>query len=94
MADPHAGTPWAEILTLGTAVGHTYMLVDAADTTGEEPSWAVGLNVFGLVASVGSEISRVLRRGDDEQERLAAVDVRPYVAPGRNGTEMGFAILH
>jgi hypothetical protein len=92
MGDPLGGAPWADVLTIGIAMGQTLMLVEAADTDAAEPDWAVGLNVFGLVASVGSEISRLLRREDAQRERPATVAVRPYVVPGLYGTEIGFAI--
>jgi len=88
------GTPWVDALALGTALGHAYMILNANDTPAEEPTWAVGLNVVGLVASVGSEIFRVARRGNAQGQVRESAAVQAYVVRGRNGTEVGFAIPH
>jgi hypothetical protein len=94
MSGPDRGTPWADALVLGTAMGHTYMILNANDTAADEPTWAVGLNVVGLVASVGSEVLRIARRGDAQGQVRESAAVQSYVSPGRNGTEIGFAIQH
>jgi hypothetical protein len=70
------------------------MILNANDTPAEEPTWAVGLNVVGLVASVGSEIFRVARRGNAQGQVRESAAVQAYVVRGRNGTEVGFAIPH
>jgi hypothetical protein len=86
------GTPWVDALALGTTMGHAYLILSANDTYPEEPTWAVGLNVVGLVASVGSEIFRIARRGDTQGQVRESAAVQAYVVPGRNGTEVVFAI--
>ncbi len=92
MAAPTGGAPWVDALTIGTTLGHTYMILDSRDTSVEEPTWAIGLNVLGVVASVGSEVLRVIRRRGAGVGRPESSDLRMYVRPGRNGTEIGFAI--
>jgi hypothetical protein len=94
IAGADRGTPWIDALALGTTMGHAYMLLNANDTPAEEPTWAVGLNLVGLVASVGSEIFRIARRGDAQGQSDEPATVQAYVATGRNGTEVGFAIPH
>ena len=91
---PQSGAPWADVLAVGTAMGHTYMILNANDTAVDEPTWAVGLNVVGLVASVSSEVFRLARRGAPRDGINEAAAVQTYVAPGLNGTEIGFAIRH
>jgi len=94
MSGPDRGTPWVDALSVGTAMGHAYMILNANDTAAYEPTWAVGLNVVGLVASVGSTVLRIARRSDVRGQVSESAVVRTYVAPGRNGTEVGFAIQH
>lgn len=86
------GTPWVDAFTVGTTVGHAYMLLNANDTPAREPFWAVGLNVVGLVASLGSEIYRLTQRGDSQGDVRESAEVRAYVAPSGNGMQVGVAI--
>jgi hypothetical protein len=86
------GTPWVDALAFGTTMGHAYMILNANDTRADEPSWAVGLNVIGLVASVGSEVYRLARRGDSQREVREPAAVQAYVVPSGNGMQLGVAI--
>jgi hypothetical protein len=94
MSNPLAGTPWADLMTLGTAAGHSVLLANAGRSEAMEPGWAIGLNVFGLVTSVGSVASRIVRRDHAQPTATPALAVRPYVAPGPYGTEVGFVMRH
>ena len=91
MAEPTGGAPWVDALVLGTGIAHTYMILGRTDGV-EEPAWAAGLNILGVVASIGSAVLRVAGRRDSGAKRSASSEIRPYVKPGRNGTELGFAV--
>ncbi len=91
MAEPTGGAPWVDALVLGTGIAHTYMKLGRTDGV-EEPAWAAGLNILGVVASIGSAVLRVAGRRDSGAKRSASSEIRPYVKPGRNGTELGFAV--
>ena len=88
------GTPWVDALAFGATLGHASLILGAHDTAAEEPTWAVGLNIVGLTVSVASEMFRIARRGDAPRSAPEPPSVQAYVAPGRNGTEVGLAIRH
>lgn len=92
MSGPGGGAPWVDALMIGSAVGNTYLLLEARDTDADEPSWATTLNVVGVVASVGGEIFRLVRRGEPNAPQREGGGV--FVRPGSLGTEIGFAFRH
>lgn len=94
MAEPRAGAPWVDGLTVGAALGHTYLLVDARGSgNADEPAWAQAANFLGLMVGAASQIVRLSRRGGDDTPAVAAArSVRPYLRPGRYGTEVGVVV--
>ena len=88
------GTPWIDALAFGTTLGHTSMVLYANDTPGDEPDWAVGLNVIGLVAGVASEVFRMVRRDDPPRSNPEPRAVQSYLVPGQHGTEIGLVIRY
>jgi hypothetical protein len=92
--DAGAGGLWPDMLAAGTAIGHTFLILGANDTAAEEPTWALGLNLAGLVTSVATLTVRIARAGEGPQEVGAPLAVRPHIAPGPNGTEIGVALRH
>lgn len=94
MAEPARGAPWVDALIIGAALGHTSLILHSRDSSVEESTWAIGLNVVGVIASIGSEVLRITRRGSVRIERAEASHLRTYVRPGLHGTEIGFAIRH
>lgn len=96
MAEPRAGAPWVDALTVGATLGHTYLLVDARGSgDADEPAWAQAANFLGLMVGAASQIVRLSRRGGDDAPAVAATrSVGPYLRPGRFGTEVGVVVPH
>jgi hypothetical protein len=92
---PRSGSPWVDVLAVGTSMGQVYLVRDASETTAREPRWAEALNMVGFLASIGAEVVRISGQIEDaEGDSRPAVALRPYVAPGPYGTEIGFALRH
>ena len=85
MAGASSGAPWVDVLGVGTAMGHTVMILEA-DEGPEEPTWAIALNVVGLAVSLATEVVRFSQPRAD----VSPIEVR--VAPGRYGTELAVAL--
>jgi hypothetical protein len=83
---PEAGIPWIDALAIGSAFGQAALLFDRDG----EPGWSSYVNAMGIVANVGFEVFRLARAPRVDAERPSGA--RPYVAPGRFGTEVGVAM--
>lgn len=90
MTPPHSGSPWVEVLGIGTSLGHSWLLLEGQD----EPSWTTGVNVAGVLAGLTVAVFGMIEDEDLETTRGQGASLSSYVAAGAHGTEVGLAIRH
>lgn len=89
LAGTKSGAPLVDGLVVGTTLGHLALLT--SDGSGDHHTSAA-FNVLGAFVGVGTELVRIMGRGDDGDARQAGLS--SHVAPGPNGMEVGLVLRH
>lgn len=89
LAGSRSGAPLVDGLVVGTTLGHLALLT--SDDSGDHQT-STAFNVFGAFVGVGTELVRIMGRGDGGDASRAGLS--SHVAPGPNGMEVGFVLRH
>lgn len=89
LAGSSSGAPLVDGLVVGATLGHLALL--GSDASGDHHT-SMAFNVLGAFVGVGTELVRIMGRGDDGDARQAGLS--SHVAPGPNGMEVGLVLRH
>lgn len=89
LAGTKSGAPLVDGLVVGTTLGHLALLT--SDGSGDHHT-STAFNVLGAFVGVGTELVRIMGRGDGGDASRAGLS--SHVAPGPNGMEVGLVLRH